>query len=209
MIYELSELRSRSTLSVNCFLAHFVYSHFTFTVPSTLNKLSNLHELSLYKNVLTGRLPDLNDMASLTHFYGDHNELTGFIPSWNLPELKHLFLYNNKLSGKLPDFDGMPALEKLRVDGNALTGYIPGESLSTLSNLEQIVISDNHLKGTVPAQLGSLEKLGKLLLHGNDITGNVPDEVCTLTRDHNLDELVADCGGIAASVQCDCCTECH
>ena len=198
-----------------CFDSSSVPSYTSFppllirVVPATLNKLSNLRELSLYKNVLTGRLPDLNDLINLSHFYGDHNHFTGFIPSWNLPELKHLFLYNNRLSGRLPSFDGMPKLSKLRADDNALTGHLPGESLMELTSLEQLVLSNNQLKGTIPAQLGSLEKLSKLILHGNKITGNVPARVCALTRDHVLDELEADCGGIAASVQCDCCTKCH
>ena len=120
--------------------------------------------------------------------------------------MKHFFAYNNKFSGKFPSFDGMPNLVKLRLDGNSLTGTL-GNEIGELNALEELVVSSNKIGGTLPASLGNLLNLERLMIHQTDITGSVPGEVCTLERDHVLDELVADCDN--GGVECSCCTECY
>ena len=60
------------------------------------------------------------------------------------------------------------------------------------------------MTGSIPTELGRLTALTRLELNANDLTGTMPKEICNL----KLDELVADCLGPRAEIQCDCCTVC-
>ena len=87
--------------------------------------------------------------------------------------------------------------------GNYFASTIP-TYLAELSKLEVVDLYANQFQGKIPTQLGLLKRLKYLDLHDNDLTGTMPKEICNL----HLDELIADCLGPRAEIQCECCTVC-
>jgi hypothetical protein len=85
----------------------------------------------LYKNRLTGSIPETLQLPSIFYFDVGSNLLTGGLPvtfATTATELRHLHLDNNQLNGTLPESyisAGNQGLLTLTVDNNQLTGAVP------------------------------------------------------------------------------------
>lgn len=64
-------------------------------------------------------------------------------------------------------------VEQLIIYENNLTGSIPPE-LGNLSKLKDLHLQDNQLSGAIPAELGNLTELETLQLYLNQLTGQIP-----------------------------------
>ncbi|OVA20509.1 Protein kinase domain [Macleaya cordata] len=96
--------------------------HLKGNIPSEIKHLEGLTELWLDCNSLTGPIPDLSNLISLTIVHLENNRLTGPLPSYlgDLPSLRELYVQNNSLSGEIPpalltrklvfNYDGNPEL---------------------------------------------------------------------------------------------------
>ena len=62
---------------------------------------------------------------------------------------------------------------RLSLSSNRLTGSMP-QQLGNLDKLERLVLSNNQLTGTIPAELGMLTNLQTLYLDNNQLTGTLP-----------------------------------
>lgn len=70
----------------------------------------------------------------------------------------------------------------------------------SLVSLGYLLLDSNPLlTGTIPMELGDLNKLSFLRVFGTEVTGDVPLQVCDLT-DTSLTALEVDCG-----ISCTCC----
>ena len=200
----------------------------TGSLPSTLDRLSNLRELLIYDNLLTGPLPTTFP-ASTVSIYLDQNNFSGSIPNtWggNMSNLSSLSLHTNSLTGTIPPslFAGLTNLSYFAAGDNFLSGPLPasfsvsvdvvnlenndfkgtipstwGDSMPSLSSL---AINGNSLTGTVPLSLGQITTLKTFIFHSNSLTGSV-DVLCDVG---NWASLEADC---PVPVTCSCCTTCH
>ena len=176
------------------------------TIPAWLNGMTEMRELWLWGNSLTGTIPDLSGMTSLdklklasnnleggvpdgsklppnmTWLIIDRNPLGGTIPNLSsLSRLRLLWLHSNGLTGSIPAGDMFPAsLDDLNLRDNMLTGTIP--DLSDLDNLTRLRLHNNSLSGEVPATLGGLDSLKNLWLHGNMLAGPIPAALGRLTK---------------------------
>lgn len=65
----------------------------------------------------------------------------------------------------------------LNLGGNLLSGTIP-PSLSSLTELQQVVLSDNALRGGLPAQLSNATSLALLDVANNVLNGSLPLQWC-------------------------------
>ena len=89
------------------------------------------------------------------------------------------------------DWDGVrlggspQRVTRLELDREGLTGSVPVE-LGNLEKLERLKLDRNDLTGSIPATLGRLTELESLYLNLNDLTGPIPVELGTLT---NLDSV--------------------
>ncbi len=164
-------------------------SGLTGEIPAWLNGMTNMRELWLWGNSLSGSIPDLSGMTSLRKLKLANNNLTGGVPegsmlppnmTWliidrnplggtipvlsSLSRLRLLWLHTNMLEGMIPAGDMLPAsLDDLNLRDNMLTGEIP--DLSNLDNLTRLRLHNNSLSGEVPATLGGLDSLQRLWLH--------------------------------------------
>ncbi|MEO6326675.1 MAG: fibronectin type III domain-containing protein, partial [Thermoanaerobaculia bacterium] len=132
--------------------------------------LTNLQQLDLSGNLLTGSIPALS--PSLQFLDLGYNQLSGSIPSLaGLTNLSNLFLDDNALTGGFPSLTGLSSLQNVDLRNNQLSGAIPSFSSSSLL---QLFADDNDLSGGIPA-LSGLPSLSKLGLSRNHLTGSIPD----------------------------------
>ena len=64
---------------------------------------------------------------------------------------------------------------------NGLTGSIPPE-IGSIERLVVLSLQDNHLTGSIPPELGKLALLEYLDVGGNGLTGSIPPEIGNLRR---------------------------
>ncbi len=190
-------------------------SGLTGDIPAWLNGMTNMRELWLWGNSLTGSIPDLSGMTSLRKLKLANNDLTGGVPeaselppnmTWliidrnplggtipnlsSLSRLKLLWLHSNELEGAIPAGNKFPtSLDDLNLRDNMLTGTIP--DLSNLDNLTRLRLHNNSLSGEVPATLGSLDSLRQLWLH---------NEVDKGLGNNSFTSIAAGVGGLADSL---------
>lgn len=95
-------------------------------VPDFLANMTNLRELSMKQNSLTGTIPTfLGGLTDLQVLDLDFNKLNGTIPEaiGNLIQIDTLMLNRNFLTGTMPTtFFGLNDLDVLLLDGNEITG---------------------------------------------------------------------------------------
>ena len=189
---QLEELYLANNANYNADRSKVDGSGLTGTIPTWLNGMTNMRELWLWGNSLTGPIPDLSGMTSLDKLKLANNDLTGGVPqasmlppnmTWmiidrnplgdeipdlsSLSKLRLLWLHSNELRGSIPDGDHFPnSLDDLNLRDNMLTGTIP--DLSSLDSLTRLRLHNNSLSGEVPATLGDLDSLRQLWLHNED-----------------------------------------
>jgi len=64
---------------------------------------------------------------------------------------------------------------------NSISGTLPTE-LGRLEKLAVLVLSSNHLSGTLPSEMGRLTNLQKFVVDDNPISGSLPTELGLLTQ---------------------------
>ena len=134
---------------------------------------SNVAQIHLPSAGLTGTIPDLSALTSVSTVNLSGNELTGEIPSGFPASVTNLTLAANRLTGGIPDLSSLTSLTYLRLSANELSGSIPA-TLSALNSLQLLEIWDNRLdgnitSGTFPASLETLR------LARNGLTGSIPE----------------------------------
>ena len=153
-------------------------------IPPELTHLTQLTELDLSANELTGLLPpELGGLESLKSLDLNENDLTGSLPPelGGLASLESLDLSGNSFSGPIPsELASLESLRSLDLDFNRLTGPIPSE-LANLESMTLLSLGSNYgLTGPIPTELGSLASLEVLDLSGNGFSGPIPPELGAL-----------------------------
>lgn len=148
----------------------------TGTLPSEVSLLTNMQQLSLRSNSLSGDIPNLHTMTQLTSLSLTYNNYSTKIPNWlgNLSSLSFLALTNNNFRSTIPtDFLKLTSLETLALDDNSLTGSL--DSLEKMNWLKNIYLHGNQFTGTLTdAFFSNMNKLEALNLSNNLLQGNVP-----------------------------------
>jgi len=111
---------------------------FTHAIPDFLKGMTNLKELSMKQNQLSGTIPMwLGDLTNLHVLDLDFNRLSGSIPSelGKLTLMDTLMLNRNYLSGTIPDsFMNLQEIDVLLLDANNITGTADVICLNTNIN---------------------------------------------------------------------------
>ena len=160
----------------------------TGRIPPALGNLTNLTELDLGDNGISGGVPSLAGLSALEKLYLNDNDLTGVIPAWlpTLTGLREVDIGGNDLVGEVPSGLGaLGSLTHLDLSDNRLTGGITGK-LAGNTNLEVVLLGGNNFTGEIPAQFGTLQSLKQLDLSENRLSGEIP---ATLGNATGLEQL--------------------
>ena len=121
---------------------------------------------------------DVADLTELTELRINGNKLTGAIPDavYGLTKLEKLYLQNNDITGPLSGkIAQLTELTELYVDRNAnMTGSIPPE-IGALKKLARLNISQTGIGGEIPAELGQCESLLQFMAFKTNLSGELPD----------------------------------
>ena len=149
-------------------------SGLTGEIPTWLNGMTNMRELWLWGNNLSGTVPNLSGMTSLQKLKLAGNDLTGGVPAGDMlpPNVTWLIIDSNPFGGPIPDLSSLSRLRLLWLHNNGLTGEIPAGTMFPAS-VDDLNLRDNMLTGAIP-DLSRLDMATRVRLHGNMLTGEVP-----------------------------------
>jgi len=152
------------------------------------NDKQNLVTLDCFGNNITGSIPNLSAMESLTNFRFYLNNLSGTFPNGNLPPASgpiSIFNYgDNQITGVIPtEINTRTSLTRYSCYSNKHTGGVP--SLTGLSNLNRFYCYKNELTGTLPSLAGltaltdfqcyeNLYVPGQFSAPGRGLSGSIP-----------------------------------
>ncbi|KAL3154975.1 hypothetical protein ABBQ38_011503 [Trebouxia sp. C0009 RCD-2024] len=105
-------------------------------------------------------------------------------------------LVDTNLTGSLPEsWSSLSHLEELLLSYNGLTGTLP-ESYSNLSHLTSLDLSYNVVTGSLPTAWSQMSQLGSLDLSNNAISGSLPSQWSRLP----LEELLLSYNGLTGTL---------
>ncbi|KAL5742573.1 hypothetical protein ACOSP7_029305 [Xanthoceras sorbifolium] len=159
------------------------------SIPTAIENLVNLTELTMEKNNLTGSIPFvIGNLRMLRRLDLSENDFSGLIPSsiGNITQLYALHLEKNRLKGSIPStFENLLHLQELDLSQNHLQGFIPKEVIGLSSLTISLNLAHNQLTGPLPPEVGSLKNLGYLDVSDNNLFGEIPSSLGTcVTLEH-------------------------
>lgn len=147
----------------------------TGTLPDALRNQTDLESLSLRDNLLEGSIPDGAWAMYPSACSLQNNRLVGSIPAeWEFKGT--LLLQNNMLTGNIPAWPSATAAQELDLSHNSLSGIIPADWAATVKSID---LSHNSLTGSIPAAIGEMAALEVLRLDNNLLSGGLSSAVCT------------------------------
>ncbi|KAL0341199.1 UNVERIFIED_CONTAM: putative LRR receptor-like serine/threonine-protein kinase IRK [Sesamum radiatum] len=166
----------------------------TGKVPDGIGNCLLLRSIDLSRNLLSGGLPSTMQKLSLCNdlVLGD-NGFMGEVPQWigDMRSLVTIDLSENNFTGQVPDSLGkLQSVKILNVSKNALTGSLP-EAMSNCVNLLAFDISHNSLTGTLPSWVFKLG-LQQVLLSDNGLSGSIDDALASSKENSRTKLLILD-----------------
>uniref|UniRef100_A0A1J3JYN5 Receptor-like protein 12 n=1 Tax=Noccaea caerulescens TaxID=107243 RepID=A0A1J3JYN5_NOCCA len=165
-------------------------------VPSSFSNLSQLIELDMSYNKLTGSFPLLRNLSMLKVLDLRNNHFSGVLNSksslFELHQLRSLNLDSNNFSSSLPfEIGNLNKLEALSLNSNGFFGQVP-PTISNLTQLTDLLFSTNRFTGSFPL-VQNLTKLSSIEFSVNQFSGTIPSSIFTMPflsylslRDNNL-----------------------
>ncbi|KAK3421194.1 hypothetical protein EUGRSUZ_H04981, partial [Eucalyptus grandis] len=162
-------------------------------LPESIGRLFNLEEMDIRNNPLEGVVNELHfaNLTSLTVLYFYLNKLVlnisaSWVPSF---QLQKIFMSGCKVGPRFPNW--------LRTQGNisildmsnaSISDEVPYWLPNILSNIEQLDLSSNMLRGNISRIMGKKIQLLRLVsLSRNNLTGGIPNSLCMSDELHFLD----------------------
>ncbi|CAN0069798.1 unnamed protein product [Pylaiella littoralis] len=191
---EVGKLRSLETLDLS-------HNSLEGTIPTELGKCWRLKKVDLGLNYINGKFAtDVTRLLNLRNVDVRHNPLQNLSKS-SREVLLTFFEATNGSAWKVNSGWGTTAdishwygvsvdtwgrVSKLELSGNGLNGTIPRE-LGELERLWHLDLGHNSLEGNIPASLGNLKNLLVLILRNNQLGGTIPTDLGELGGVRRLD----------------------
>jgi Leucine rich repeat len=184
---------------------------FTGSIPPAFKSLSNLIDINLSSNNLSGQIEGVlfQSWANVINVWFQNNRLTGSIPSsiGSMKRCEVVFLSDNRLSDSIPKSVGnMTSLQVLMLHNNELTGDISNSLLSSDSLLRLYVTNNTHLYGNI-SLIRTRSPINEMALTNTSISGAIPKALCRFH--HYSVHYEIDCQNDSISnkpkIQCNCC----
>lgn len=149
--------------------------------PWLFNFRTSLVDLDLSYNVLQGPVSDyaFSNMTRLLYLDLGYNQFESIPRSLTLLCLKTLNLNHNNVTGQLLEvFNNLSicnkhSLENLLLNDNLLTGSLPDFTVF-FSSLRELQLRRNLLDGSFPKRFGQVSNLTKLYIGNNSLHGSLP-----------------------------------
>lgn len=162
-------------------------------LPASLTQLTQLEELRLNQNVLTGLPDDLDKLQHLRVLEIWENELHALPEALgNLPHLETLKMRDFGDAGTLPvSFGNLQGLKELEFDGANLDFSLELEKVAQLKNLEKLHIIELSNKGAcvLPGAFAKLDNLRELCLYHSHTMDDLTQVFAVISQLENLEEL--------------------
>ncbi|XP_040934575.1 putative receptor-like protein kinase At3g47110 [Gossypium hirsutum] len=175
-------------------------------IPISISNASNLYQLQLDGNRLSGNVPSLEKLEKLfalnlgeNHLgYGREGDLNFICTLVNKTTLKYLDMGINNLGGVFPECisNFSSNLLQLVIQQNKIWGRIP-EGIANLINLETLGASRNQLSGPIPSDIGRLQNLKIFYASNNSLSGYIPHSIGNLTV---LSKLALDFNNLQGTI---------
>jgi Leucine-rich repeat (LRR) protein len=138
--------------------------------PLVFSSMTKLIYINFSQNQFYGQIPELSPVVQTLYLW--KNILTGQFPIINQSANYSIIimdLSHNKIHGNLPNnFDRLIRLETLQINHNNFTGILP-DSLH-LTNLTMIDLSNNHFIGSIPKSYANLINLESFFANNNELS---------------------------------------
>nr|XP_027099247.1 receptor kinase-like protein Xa21 [Coffea arabica] len=158
--------------------------------PASIRRLSELQKVELSYNRIQGPFPsELCDLVNLGRLSLSSNMVSGRLPSCigNITSLRYLYLDSNNLTSKLPsNLWSLSDILELNLSTNTFQGSFPPE-IQSLKALTIMDLSVNHFYGDIPSTIGALQMLEELSLKHNRLQGPIPDSMKNMLELQYLD----------------------
>ncbi|KAF8035274.1 hypothetical protein BT93_C1332 [Corymbia citriodora subsp. variegata] len=114
--------------------------------------------------------------------------LTGVFPDefGNLTYLTEMSILGNRISGIPKEIGNISTLEELILEDNLLEGTLE-PNIGNLSRLRRLLLTANNFTGTIPESFGNLKNLEDFRIDGNTLSGKIPDFIGNWTKVKRLD----------------------
>ncbi|ONK71333.1 uncharacterized protein A4U43_C04F7400 [Asparagus officinalis] len=148
--------------------------------PYIFCSASRINQIQTKDLNLRGTLPkDFNKLTELSNLGLQNNELSGSLPSFSgLSKLEKAYLGNNKFDTIPSDFfNGLTSLQVLSLEYNPLnesTGWTLPLDLKDSAQLTNLSLTECNLVGPLPDFLGSMNSLAVLEMSYNNLSGEIP-----------------------------------
>ncbi|XP_039169171.1 putative receptor-like protein kinase At3g47110 [Eucalyptus grandis] len=183
--------RNIGLLLPNLQILYLGFNQFTGPIPDSLSNVTNLAAIDTPFNNFIGHVPasfgglqNLSWLGLGSNFLGSGatNGLSFLADLANCSNLEMLDLEYNQFKGKLPVSVGnfSSQLNQLLLSGNRIRGRIP-EVIANLFSLHLLSMDDNMITGNIPMSIGRLSNLQSLSLGQNNLTGDIPSTMGNIT----------------------------
>ncbi|MFC2126154.1 T9SS type A sorting domain-containing protein [Bacteroidota bacterium] len=140
----------------------------------------------LYENIFLGKLGPLSPL----NIQIDVTDSLALVDLYVATDGANWTDNSNWLTGTVDTWSGITVtgtrVEQIVLFNNNLVGSIP-TSIGDLTALTDMNLGQNSLSGSIPSQIGNLTSLVDLDLHANQISGTIPAEIGNLTGLESLD----------------------
>ncbi|KAF8719933.1 hypothetical protein HU200_024699 [Digitaria exilis] len=155
---------------------HFNRNMLEGSIPESLfNSSMSLKHILFDINRFTGQIPaSIGVISSLEVLRLNDNGFIGPVPALKgLTRLQVLMLSNNKLSGPIPNLTGMNQLENVDLSNNSFDPSNVPSWFSDLKSIMTLTMKSVGLSGQLPQMLFSFPQLQQLVLSDNGLNGTL------------------------------------